>query len=117
MYEQVFDSPNEVSRKALEMGKELADINGKIVNSLFEKQVELLNTCVENSSQELDALKGVNSVNDAVAVNVELAQKNAAAVSKALSETYKVLQAAAESYNDLFVAGVKPVKAAGKKAA
>lgn len=117
MYEQIFDMTNEMTRKALEAGQELAAINGKVVSSLLEKQVSLLDTCVKNGTREFEMLKGVSNVNDVFTVNVEVAQKNATAVSATFNDTYEVLQGAAKSYSDLLANNVEVAKAIAKKTA
>ncbi len=117
MYQQLFDLPNEFGNKAFKVVQELAAINGKVVNSLIEKQISLVNACVENGAKELKTLEGVSSVNDAYAVNVELAQKNAAVVSATISETYEILQDAAKNYSELLADSIKQVKAVDIKAA
>jgi phasin family protein len=116
MQKEVWENWNGFWQQSLENMKKIGEANLKLSEKLWQEQIAMADAMFENVQQSTEELSKVKDVQQAAALQAELAQEYGKQVVESCRSCADVLAEAGKTYNQIFEKGVWTGDVAGKAA-
>jgi phasin family protein len=117
MQNEMFELATKVAEESYAAMKKLGETNVKTMQTLFDHQMAMMNSCVASAQETTEKLAGVKDVKQVVELQLELAKACSEKSISNFNEVVEVMNTARDEYTSLLEENVKTAEKNVKQAA